>query len=158
MLKTADFDNLTSISTPLPQEVVINAYLQKYDTFSGIVIKMLNLTGIASTGKGIAVPGEKAYEFIDYPTVEKNCSITIHSAEKINAAYMISPDFNEIVTCQITDAGKDSYTIASPLLARFGILYCTTRNDLVKALAPNGEYTDQKPQILPFDYRYISIR
>ena len=158
MLKSAAFGKYSPISTRLPAEVIVNLYCQKYDQYGAVVVKLLNLTGTISHNKGYAVPGKKDYEFINYPTVEDNCSVTLRSKKKLTAAYMISPDFNEIVTCQVNDNGNGAYTVNFPLLARFGILYCPTENDLVKAMAPNAEYMDGTPRILPFDFRYISIR
>ncbi|MBE6370234.1 MAG: hypothetical protein E7056_08775 [Lentisphaerae bacterium] len=157
MLNLIPASSKSVLKTGLPQDVIVNIYQQEYKNYRGKVIKLLNLTGTRTQG-GVAVPGNQNYEFINYPTIEKDCSITIQSAEKITDVYMISPDFNEIVTCNFTTSGKNTYTINFPLLARYSIIYCAIQNDLVKALAPQAEFTGSKPEILPFDFRYISVR
>lgn len=150
------------LETNLPAEVVIMPYVQHYRDYQGTIIRMLNLIGTRFKN-GVAIPDDKDYEFIQYPsprsylTYGSQPEITIQS-RPVRKAYLISPDYPAITELEYREVKPGTYRIAIPDLARFAMIYLATENDLIAGL--KGEIPVQRtmPEALPFDFRYISIR
>ena len=161
MLEAIGYEPQTQVfSTNLPGDVVVNCDKQKYRDYEGFVIRMFNLTGTRASDGGFAVPGDKEYEFTDYPPLKENHWLGLRTAEPIHAAYMISPDFSERVLLDFTlDRDSGCVSVKLPGLARYNLIYLATKGNLLKDIAPNvSEIKGIMPTVEEFDVRWTSVR
>ena len=121
---------------------------------------MLNLTGTRASDGGFAVPGDKEYEFTDYPPLKENHWLRLRTTEPIHAAYMISPDFSERVLIDFKqDRDTGFVSVKLPGLARYNLIYLATKGNLLKDIAPNvAEVKGIMPAVEEFDVRWTSVR
>ncbi len=137
----------------IPQEIIVNPFIHDYNGYKGISIHLLNCLGTRFEHYAL-VPSDPAYEFLDYPSpkqfIGENATMTIRlKAETVKQAYLISPDFFEVVKLKFSTSGNGFYDIEIPDLGRYEIIYLVTgKKDIVKDLG--SVLVDKFPKVQPF--------
>ena len=158
MLAAALADGEPPLTTTLPPEVVVQGERQNYRGHQGVVLRLLNLTGTRAADGGYAVPGARDFEFIRYPEVPGGHTITVKVPGTVAHGWMVSPDFEGMVRLETRMLAGGRCQIRLPMFARYAVVYLATAGDLPRELAPDFPAHDTLPPILPFEFRYCSVR
>jgi len=150
---------LSKTSLPLyteniPTEVIVNPFIHQYKGYKGLSIHLLNLLGAKFEGLA-KVPDSSNYEFLAYPSpknyIPKGKAMKIKvKAEGVKNAYLISPDFEEVMKLKFYV--KDGYCeVEVPDLGRYEVIYLVQGDkDLIKERLGKQPIVKQFPPIQPF--------
>ena len=119
----------------IPKGVVVQGFTSHYGDQKGTTVTLLNCMGARITARKTQVPGGYRVRFPSVrQLVPQGQDMTVKvRADDVNAAYLISPDFDEVV--QLGYALKpDGYVeVKIPDLARFELLYLNQgKRDLIR--------------------------
>ncbi len=135
-------------------EIVLLPYYQVSEGYNGISVHLLNCLGTRHEGM-IMTPGNIDYEYTDYPSPNDfikdggKMKIAVRS-EDVSKAYLISPDFVEVLSLDFTmNEGYCEVTI--PDLGRYEIIYLVTGGkDLISDILNGAPTTKEFPAVVPF--------
>ena len=132
----------------VPKGVVVEGFTSHYGDQKGTSLTFLNCLGAAITHKTTQIPDDYSVHF---PSVRaripegKKMTVEVR-ADDVNAAYLISPDFDEVV--QLNHALKPNgyVEVEIPDLARFEMLYLNQgKRDLIRER--NQTFTSEFPEV-----------
>jgi hypothetical protein len=143
----------------VPPEIIVHAYLHKYDGSKGFTIHLLNCLGTRSD-KYYQVPDNPAYEFLDYPSPRgfippgELMKICIKATD-VNRAYFISPDFKDVLALNFR-IFNGYCEVSLPDLGRYGFIYLAQgEKDPVKEIIKRTETltVTEFPGVEPFQLK-----
>jgi len=135
-------------------EIVLIPYYHVSEEYKGISVHFLNCLGTRHDGL-IMTPENIAYEYTDYPSPNdfvrdgEKMKIAVRS-EDVRKAYLISPDFLEVLDLDFTM--NDGYCeITIPDLGRYEVIYLVTGGtDIISDILNGTPTTKEFPAIVPF--------
>lgn len=135
-------------------EIVLIPYYQVSEGYKGISVHLLNCLGTKHEGM-IMTPDNIAYEYTDYPSPNdfirdgEKMKIAVRS-EDVRKAYLISPDFIEVLDLDFTM--NDGYCeVTIPDLGRYEIIYLVTgEKDLISDILNGTGTAKEFPAVVPF--------
>jgi len=135
-------------------EIVLIPYYQVSEGYKGITVHLLNCLGTKHDGT-IMTPENIAYEYTDYPSPNEfikdggKMKIAVRT-EDVSKAYLISPDFVEVLSLDFTM--NDGYCeVTIPDLGRYEIIYLVTGGkDLISDVLNGAPTTKEFPAVVPF--------
>jgi hypothetical protein len=139
----------------IPSEIIVNAFTHNYKGYSGILIHMLNCLG-TKFDKNITVPPDISFEFLDYPSlnkiIDKGKLMKIKvMANDIKRAYLISPDFNQVVSLD-SKITNEYCEIKIPDIGRYQVIYLVKGDrDIVKDITKGKSIVKDFPGVVPFE-------
>ena len=141
-------------TTNIDPEIVLMPYYHASGEYKGISVHLLNCLGTRNDGI-MMIPEDMAFEYTAYPSpydyIEDDGKMKIAvRSEDVSQAYLISPDFEEVLTLDFTV--KDGYCeVTVPGLGRYEIIYLVTgKKDLISDIMKGGAVTKEFPAIVPF--------
>jgi len=141
-------------TTNIDPEIVLMPYYHASGEYKGISVHLLNCLGTRNDGI-MMIPEDMAFEYTAYPSpydyIEDDGKMKIAvRSEDVSQAYLISPDFEEVLTLDFTV--KDGYCeVTVPGLGRYEIIYRVTgKKDLISDIMKGGAVTKEFPAIVPF--------
>jgi hypothetical protein len=130
-----------------PEGVIVHPFVHQYREYRGITVHLLNATGTGFKHY-VAVPQEASYEFLDYPSPGPT-SLSVPEND-IRRAYLVSPDFNEVVSLPLSTKA-DRCTVKVPSLGRYAVVYFVeSGKDAVRDALGATPVVDRMPEVCPF--------
>jgi hypothetical protein len=118
-----------------PQGVVVQGFTSHYGEQKGTSVNLLNCVGARLAAKITRIP--EGYP-VCFPSVRQfvpegqDMTLKVR-ADNVNAAYLISPDFDEVVMLDYTHRPDGYVEVKIPDLARFGLLYLNQgKRDIIR--------------------------
>lgn len=135
-------------------EIVLIPYYLESEGYNGISVHLLNCLG-TKHDRLIKTPENIAYEYTDYPSPNgfigngEKMKIAVRS-ENVSKAYLISPDFIEVVNLDFKM--NDGYCeITIPDLGRYEVIYLVTGGkDIISDILNGVPATKEFPAVVPF--------
>lgn len=132
-----------------PENILINPLTFKTKKGAGIVVHLLNCQGTAAVDGTFKVPDNYDYEFLNYPALKKPIKLVIQGI-KGNYAYMVSPDFTDVVKLPI----KENGTILVLALRRYAIIYIPDgKKDIVSDIVGSNNFVTEVPNAVKFRFK-----
>ena len=128
-----------------PEDILINPLTFKTSKKAGTVVHLLNCQGTSAVKGKFKVPDHRDYEFLKYPEIKKPIKLVMQGI-KTDFAYMVSPDFKEVVKLPIKGKG----TILVPALRRYAIIYIPENNNLISDIVKADDLVSKIPKAKKF--------
>lgn len=149
----------------IPEEIIVNPFVYKHNGYKGVVVHLLNCLGTRFK-KYCSTPEDLRYEFLDYPSprkfIAKDAEIILTlKRENISKAYLLSPDFKEVVNLEVRRKNNNYYDIIVPDIARYEVIYIVEgEKDLINDIMQqyNEKSTNKLPEIEPFKTKLATVK
>ena len=134
-LVKSECTNLPIKAENIPAGVVVQGYTHANDDHTGTFVTLLNCIGARLTQAHTEIPADYSTTYpsvLDRVPTGEVMRLTV-KADDVNAAYLVSPDFDDAVQLDYTIRPGGYVEVRIPDLARFEILYLNQgKRDIIK--------------------------